>query len=639
MSVRFFAAAFAASLLCAAAASATPPLDAYGNLPTLEDIALSPDGTKIALVRSDGTNRFVAILADGSKKPLAALDIGGQKLRDLQWADNDRLLITMSITTLPNGFVGPQSEYYITQWFDVAAKTFHNLFGPLPENTLNAIASDPLPRTINGDDVVFVTGLRYPHHYLQTSLFRVDLTTGVTRIVRDDGDDWVIDAAGNVVGQADFDGTAKHWKLTITRNGEPFVALDVPAEIDMPELEGLSEDGSAIVVKIPSGQNGSLYKQVSLKDGSVTPWQHADLNLDDLSTNVRSGRLEGGERVDDRNDYVFFDPHAQLMWNVINAVFKNATNVDLVSWSDDWSKVVVRVFGGPFGDSYILVDIAARKAEMIGPAYDGVTEIEPEKWIDYKASDGRVIHGYLTLPLHRDPKNLPLIVLPHGGPFARDEPGFDWLSQAIASRGYAVLQPEFRGSDGFGYDLLSAGFGEFGKKMQTDLSDGAAALAAQGIIDPKRICIVGASYGGYAALAGVTLQTGIYRCAVSIAGISDLRDMLKYDTGFGNGDDPGIRYWTRFLGVSGIKDPKLDAISPIKHVDEIAVPILLVHGQDDTVVAYSQSREMADALDEAKKPYAFVKLSEEDHWLSRGKTRLQALEAVVKFLETNNPPN
>ena len=131
------------------------------------------------------------------------------------------------------------------------------------------------------------------------------------------------------------------------------------------------------------------------------------------------------------------------------------------------------------------------------------------KWIDYRAADGRTIHAYLTLPLNREAKNLPLIVLPHGGPHSRDEPGFDWISQSLASRGYVVLQPQFRGSDGFGYDLLSAGFGEFGRKMQTDLSDGVRALAAQGLIDSRRVCIVGASYGGYAALAGATLE---YRC-------------------------------------------------------------------------------------------------------------------------------
>jgi dipeptidyl aminopeptidase/acylaminoacyl peptidase len=251
-----------------------------------------------------------------------------------------------------------------------------------------------------------------------------------------------------------------------------------------------------------------------------------------------------------------------------------------------------------------------------------------------------VLHAYLTLPPGKEEKNLPLIVLPHGGPHSRDEPGFDWFSQALASRGYAVLQPQFRGSDGFGDDLLHAGFGEFGKKMQTDLSDGVRTLATQGMIDAKRVCIVGASYGGYAALAGATIDTGVYRCAVSIAGLSDLRQQLRYwEWSHNKVDARGERFWGRFLAVDDPDDLKLNDISPIKHVDKVTIPILLIHGKDDTVVPFAQSNDMADALKHAKKPYEFVTLKAEDHWLSKSETRLQMLQATVKFLETNNPPN
>jgi dipeptidyl aminopeptidase/acylaminoacyl peptidase len=262
-----------------------------------------------------------------------------------------------------------------------------------------------------------------------------------------------------------------------------------------------------------------------------------------------------------------------------------------------------------------------------------------QRWIDYKAADGRVLHAYLTLPPGKESaKNLPLIVMPHGGPHARDYPGFDWFSQALASRGYVVLQPQFRGSDGFGQDLLTAGFGEFGKKMQTDLSDGARALAAQGLVDPKRVCIVGASYGGYAALAGATIDTGVYRCAVSIAGLSDLRQQLRWWLNHQT-SDRSDRFWNRFLGIEDYDDPKLNDISPIKHVAKVTIPLLLIHGKDDTVVPYAQSDDMADELKDAKKPYEFVTLKHEDHWLSKSETRLQMLEATVKFLETNNPPD
>jgi dipeptidyl aminopeptidase/acylaminoacyl peptidase len=248
------------------------------------------------------------------------------------------------------------------------------------------------------------------------------------------------------------------------------------------------------------------------------------------------------------------------------------------------------------------------------------------------------IPAYLTLPRGIPAKNLPLIVLPHDGPAARDTYGFDWWAQAMASHGYAVLQPEFRGSDDLGWDFLSAGFGQWGRKMQTDLSDGVRALAAQGTIDPKRVCIVGRSYGGYAALAGATLDTGVYRCAASLAGISDLRGMLRHvNLRYDTDDNPASRFWLRYLGAASDDDPVLDQLSPIRHVDKVTIPILLIHGEDDTVVPIEQSEAMNDALEAAKKDVTFVKLAHEDHWLSRAETREQMLDALMDFLAKNNP--
>jgi dipeptidyl aminopeptidase/acylaminoacyl peptidase len=258
--------------------------------------------------------------------------------------------------------------------------------------------------------------------------------------------------------------------------------------------------------------------------------------------------------------------------------------------------------------------------------------------VNYQASDGRPIFAYLTLPHGRGESKLPLIVMPHGGPAARDDAGFDWWAQALASMGYAVLQPQYRGTDGFGWDLLSAGFGEWGKKMQTDLSDGVRALVRQGIVDPARVCIVGGSYGGYAAMAGATIDTGVYRCAASYGGISDLREFIDWKTNRSSEGHLLDRYWARYMGTTGANDPALDAISPIKHLDKETIPLLLVHGKDDTVVPIDQSEDMADAMRRAGKNVTFVKLDGEDHWLSRTATRQAMLKAIADFLRTNNPP-
>ena len=299
----------------------------------------------------------------------------------------------------------------------------------------------------------------------------------------------------------------------------------------------------------------------------------------------------------------------------------------------------MRVDGPKHGFRYELIDMNTHEAEPVGYVYEGVTEPLEVRRVTYNAADGLQIPAYLTLPRGRAAKSLPLVVLPHGGPAVRDTADFDWWSQALADQGYAVLRPNYRGSD-LSWSFVSAGFGQWGRKMQTDLSDGVRYLVKEGIADPARVAIVGASYGGYAALAGVTQDPGIYRCAVSVAGLSDLKRMLQWvNEKQGRGGGWTQRYWDRFLGVTGPGDPALDAISPIRHLEAVNVPVLLIHGRDDTVVAFEQSKVMFDALRRANKEVELVALKHEDHWLSRGETRLQMLQASVAFLRAHNPPN
>jgi dipeptidyl aminopeptidase/acylaminoacyl peptidase len=294
---------------------------------------------------------------------------------------------------------------------------------------------------------------------------------------------------------------------------------------------------------------------------------------------------------------------------------------------------------GPRGYRYELINMNTARATPLGFVYDGLEDSLPTTRITYEAADGLEIPAYLTLPAGKPATKLPLIVLPHGGPGARDTADFDWWTQALASQGYAVLRPNYRGSTTT-QSFQNAGYGEWGRKMQTDLSDGVRYLAKQGTIDPARVCIVGASYGGYAALAGVTLDPGIYRCAVSVAGVSDLKRMLAWEKSkeYG-GDHTGTRFWNRYMGVKGPDDPVLDTISPIKHIDRVNVPVLLIHGKDDTIVDYEQSEVMLKALKKANKPVELVTLKKEDHWLSRSETRLLMLQSSIAFLRANNPPD
>lgn len=280
----------------------------------------------------------------------------------------------------------------------------------------------------------------------------------------------------------------------------------------------------------------------------------------------------------------------------------------------DRTKAELRQFARPFAD------------------LDGAT-LAPVKPVRYAARDGLSIPAYLTLPAGRDPKALPLIVMPHGGPFLRDKGDYDPWVQFLANRGYAVLQPNYRGSTGYGKAYVDAATGEWGRKMQDDLDDGVHWLAAQGMIDPKRVCIMGGSYGGYAAMWAAVRNPDVYRCAISFAGISDVNAMLRYDKNL----FAASRYDRDRRGRIRTKDQDMDAVSALQHAAEIKVPLLIAHGKKDQRVPFSQSTRLHEALDKAGKPNDFVLYPEEGHGFSKEEDSVDFLKRVDAFLAKYNP--
>jgi dipeptidyl aminopeptidase/acylaminoacyl peptidase len=423
----------------------------------------------------------------------------------------------------------------------------------------------------------------------------------------------------------------------VRRNGAWKAAMTMKTGIGHPDLIGLGRDGRAILLGVSEGDTDALREL----EPDAADWGPAFAQQDnaDYIFDPETGALIAVHSLDgDHDRYTFFAPADQAFWDATAKAYPD-NRVTLASISGDHKQLVVKVDSPTEGPAFALVDRETKHAKWIALERDDLQleDVSPVRPVTFKARDGLALSGYLTLPRGKDAKGLPLVVFPHGGPAVRDEPGFDWWAQAMASRGYAVLQVNYRGSDGFGWEFLKAGFGEWGRKMQTDLSDGVRYLAAQGIVDPKRVCIAGASYGGYAALAGATLDPGVYRCAVDVSGISDMRRFVAWAKD--RSDISTQRYWDRYVGAKDLSDPVLAQVSPAAHADAVSIPILIVHGKDDTVVPFEQSQEMADALRRAGKPYEFVVLTHEDHWLSRGETRLQMLKATLDFLEKNNPSN
>jgi dipeptidyl aminopeptidase/acylaminoacyl peptidase len=481
-------------------------------------------------------------------------------------------------------------------------------------------------------------------------LYRVDAETGRARQAESmdrDVDDYVLDTSGRSIARSDYDDRTKIWSLLLRQGGGFRETWRVTAPLDAPALIGLGMTGESVIIaadrpdlKRDDREEADFY-DVNLTTGVWRPVRF-DFDPSGLLFHPVTRRLMGATRLDDAGlRYSFADEDASILWGAVEQTFPDGAP-SLVSWSDDLKRAIVFTNGADDSGTYHLIDLTENETRRVGAAYSAVPgdKVAPVTLVSYKAADGLEIRGYLTVPVAQEAKSLPLIVLAHGGPASRDRLEFDWWAQALASRGYAVLQANFRGSTGRGEDFVEAGYGEWGRKMQTDLSDGVRYLVEQGVADPARVCIVGASYGGYAALAGPTLDQGVYRCAVSVAGVSDLRGMVNYEAGRGERrDNEAVRYWNRFMGGDGPGDRSLDARSPARLADKADAPILLIHGRDDTVVPIEQSRSMATALRRAGKPVEIIELNGEDHWLSRADTRTRMLTETVRFLEANNPPH
>lgn len=624
----------------AVAHAAPPPLEAYGDLPGVEDMAISPAGNFATLANIGGVRRIVAVAPDG--KIMISAPAGDAKVRGLDWADDDILLVTNSATvSLGPDFVA--SKYELTGTVIVSTSSAKS---QLVFSSTKSIASTTRGRygirNLNGAAVGYFGGIAldagldgpYFRHGRPT-LYAVDLATNRPKKVasppaEDHYSDWLVDAAGQVAATLDIAQADGLWRIKNSQGHEIARGLDPTGDVS---LLCFGKDGSTIIYAIQDEEDNRRWFEMPLSGGTSNEVL-SDLSIEQIYIDPDTDRIIGYRERGDPPTTTMYDPKVH---SAVTRIFKAfaGRNPRLVDWTPGFSKVLVRTEGDRDSGTWYMVDLATRRADPIGNERPRIMpdDVGPISKVDYTAGDGLAMDGVLTLPPGREAKNLPVILLPHGGPSSHDEVGFDWWAQAYASRGYAVFQPNFRGSTNRDGAFRRAGYGQWGRKMQTDITDGLAELVKRGIVDPKRACIVGASYGGYAALAGVTLQQGYYRCAVSVAGVSDVK--LMYETEM---TESGRSRMTGRSLREELGDPKdYDDISPRRFAAKADAPVMLIHGKDDTVVLYKQSTMMAGALKNAGKPFELVTLNGEDHWLSRAETRKQMLDAAMRFVQQHNP--
>lgn len=334
--------------------------------------------------------------------------------------------------------------------------------------------------------------------------------------------------------------------------------------------------------------------------------------------------------VSDRTEMHFFDKKWENIITGLQKQFKGY-DIDLKGWDDKMTKGIVAKTSDKLPVEYYVFDFATLKTTQVADPYPWINENDMAvmKPITYQSRDGLTIHGYLTLPKGVDPKNLPVVVNPHGGPWARDAWSFDPEVQFLANRGYAVLQMNYRGSIGYGKKYWEASFKEWGKKMQDDITDGVEYLKKQGIADPARIAIYGGSYGGYATLAGVTFTPDLYKCAVDYVGVANLFTFM-------NTIPP---YWKPYIDQfhAMVGDPKKDSLllaaaSPVLHSDQIKAPLFIAQGANDPRVNKNESDQMVNALKKRGVDVEYMVKNDEGHGFHNQNNQYDFYGAMEKFL-------
>jgi dipeptidyl aminopeptidase/acylaminoacyl peptidase len=613
------------------------PTDVFVNPGVFKRPIISPDGTRIAyrVYWKNQTYLNVKNFGDGQIQQNAIPP--KHSLNWYKWAGPDQLLISLNTLTRIGSDEVPTSRLLR---YDVKTK--------------NVLTLGRLSQGFIGDDVLYIDPEgKFVLMSIQRSIyeypgvFRVELADNkLTEIVRPQSQiwEWIADDEGIIrMGIAHTNGIT--WIYYRRNNEDKFKMIGKIKDKDDDEKK---KNNLLEVVRVVSGKDEgyvlsnektgrfALFKFNYLtREVGELVYEHPENDLTSFSLNDKGSALESVTYTDDRDRIVWFDSFYKTRQNALEKVLPGQ-EVWLQSRSRDGNKTIVFTTSPTDPGSYYLYDAPAKKLDRLVGINDAIepSEMALTKYVHFPARDGLSIPAYLTLPVGREPKALPLIILPHGGPFGvRDTLDFNTEVQFLANRGYAVLQPNFRGSDSYGEPFYKKGEGQIGRTMQDDLDDGVDWLVKDGIVDPARVCIVGSSYGGYAALWGVIRNPERYRCGASFAGVTDWRSQLRFDS-----RSLQSRYARKWEGqIRGDEEFDLDLVSPVKLAGNLQKPILLTHGEDDTNVPLSQFKSMVSALKKAGKSADTHVYTNEGHGFDDPENEKDWLNRLEAFLAKHNP--
>lgn len=627
---------------------------AFGQRESVLQASLSPDGTRLATVESSGARgavlRIIDLAKPGSGQAPAMVSSGDpQRLSWCRWAGNTRLLCeAFSSVLLATGGITYANRIIA---IDADGKKLRVL--PAPSRTGEALGY----RTFGGSVLDWNTGKE--GHVLMARQYVPEVSTGHLTVQTDEGlgvdevdsatlktrkvekarrtaVEFITDGIGNVRIMGNDAGLSKDGYLSgrISYSYRPKGGGDwLPLSIfDRASGEGFNPyrvDPHLDVVyglKKKDGRDAAFSVALDGTGKETLVLSHPAVDVDDFVTIGRNRRVIGVTWTTDRRQVEYFDPELKKLAASLSRTLPDSPLIHFVDSSQDESKLLIWAGGDTDPGRYYLLNRATREMRPLTLTRWPLEKaaLASVRAIEIPAADGTMIPGYLTLPPGSSGKNLPAIVLPHGGPSARDTWGFDWLAQFWAQIGYAVLQPNFRGSAGYG----DAWFRDNGfKSWRTAIGDVRASghwLVKNGIADPERLAIFGWSYGGYAALQAAAVEPELFRAVVAVAPVTDLGRLKEESAIFSD-----HRLQRDFIG-SG---PHIEEGSPARHAAKIAAPVLMFHGTFDRNVNIGQSKLMADRLRAAEKNVRLVTYEKLDHYLEDSAARKDMLEQSAAFME------
>lgn len=652
MNIRFLAALFATCLatpLCAQSDAAKR----FGGREDVQQISLSPDGSHIAMIIPNGTRGaalVVLAVRDGSQTVVAQSSGTPDRLANCHWSTNVRLICTVYMI-LPDSTIAHSAGF--TRMIAV------NADGQDLKVLSAHDSSNALETTYGGGNVIDLMGDAADGSVLMTRHIAPEVSTGTHMTVartglmvervdtvtlkrtavegaRQDAVEYITDGHGTVrimgITEKDSSGYDKNTIKYLYRK---------PGSRSWDSLDTLVLTGGESIGFNPIAvdRDRDLVYGFAANAGHTALWSMAldgsktktlvlarpDVDVDGLVQIGRQARVVGASYATDRRKTEFFDPELKKLAASLGRALPGLPLISFVDASADESKLLL--FAGSDVDPghYYLYDKASHKLDEVTPVREALSTIKlaSVKAVSYTAADGTPIPGYLTLPPGSDGKNLPTIIMPHGGPEARDEWGFDWLAQFFANRGYAVLQPNFRGSTGYGEAFFNQNGFKSWRTAIGDVNDGGRWLVKEGLADPSKLAIFGWSYGGYAALQSAVLDPALFKAIVAVAPVTDFETLRSERAQFVDFAIENSR-----IGVG----PHIREGSPAQNAGRFVAPVLLFHGTRDQNVGIGESRLMLSRLKGAGKSAELVEFKDLDHQLDDSAARTAMLDKADTFL-------